>query len=553
MSTHISPFAGQAAPRSCLIDADKLMTAYFSERPDPTLAAQRVAFGTSGHRGSAFDVSFNEWHVLAITQAICDYRKSLGIAGPLFMGLDTHALSAPACESALEVLAANGVDVVLAANNETTPTPVISHAIVKHNRGSGTRADGIILTPSHNPPRYGGFKYNPPHGGPAGQEISDAIERAANRFIESGLQGVRRISLAQAMRAATTHHHNFIGNYVNDLDQVIDMDAIRGAKVRMGVDPLGGAGVHYWAAIAERWKIDLTVLSEQIDPSFAFMTLDWDGQIRMDPSSHFAMQRLVAIKDRFDIAFACDTDHDRHGIVTPTAGLLPPNHYLAVAIDYLFQHRPQWRATLSIGKTVVSTQLIDRVAARLGRQLYEAPVGFKWFSRGLLNGSLGFAGEESAGASFLRRDGSTWTTDKDGIIAALLSAEITARCSQDPGTLYLKLAEQLGSPFEDRVEAAATPQQKQRLATLSPAHIDANELAGEQIIAVIANAPGNDAPIGGIKVSTENGWYAARPSGTEDIYKIYAESFLSTAHLQRLLLEAQTTVDVALALPGTAS
>ena len=553
MSTHISPFAGQAAPRSCLIDADKLMTAYFSERPDPTLAAQRVAFGTSGHRGSAFDVSFNEWHVLAITQAICDYRKSLGIAGPLFMGLDTHALSAPACESALEVLAANGVDVVLAANNETTPTPVISHAIVKHNRGSGTRADGIILTPSHNPPRYGGFKYNPPHGGPAGQEISDAIERAANRFIESGLQGVRRISLAQAMRAATTHHHNFIGNYVNDLDQVIDMDAIRGAKVRMGVDPLGGAGVHYWAAIAERWKIDLTVLSEQIDPSFAFMTLDWDGQIRMDPSSHFAMQRLVAIKDRFDIAFACDTDHDRHGIVTPTAGLLPPNHYLAVAIDYLFQHRPQWRATLSIGKTVVSTQLIDRVAARLGRQLYEAPVGFKWFSRGLLNGSLGFAGEESAGASVLRRDGSTWTTDKDGIIAALLSAEITARCSQDPGTLYLKLAEQLGSPFEDRVEAAATPQQKQRLATLSPAHIDANELAGEQIIAVIANAPGNDAPIGGIKVSTENGWYAARPSGTEDIYKIYAESFLSTAHLQRLLLEAQTTVDVALALPGTAS
>ena len=546
MSTHISPFAGQAAPRSCLIDADKLMTAYFSERPDPTLAAQRVAFGTSGHRGSAFDVSFNEWHVLAITQAICDYRKSLGIAGPLFMGLDTHALSAPACESALEVLAANGVDVVLAANNETTPTPVISHAIVKHNRGSGTRADGIILTPSHNPPRYGGFKYNPPHGGPAGQEISDAIERAANRFIESGLQGVRRISLAQAMRAATTHHHNFIGNYVNDLDQVIDMDAIRGAKVRMGVDPLGGAGVHYWAAIAERWKIDLTVLSEQIDPSFAFMTLDWDGQIRMDPSSHFAMQRLVAIKDRFDIAFACDTDHDRHGIVTPTAGLLPPNHYLAVAIDYLFQHRPQWRATLSIGKTVVSTQLIDRVAARLGRQLYEAPVGFKWFSRGLLNGSLGFAGEESAGASFLRRDGSTWTTDKDGIIAALLAGEITARCDLDPGALYLKLAEQLGTPFDDRVEAVATPQQKQRLATLSPTQINANELAGEKIIGVISHAPGNDAPIGGIKVSTKNGWYAARPSGTEDIYKIYAESFLSTEHLQRILLEAQSTVDATL-------
>ena len=548
MSTRISPLAGKPAPAAVLIDVDKLVAAYRAERPDPTVTAQRVAFGTSGHRGSAFDVSFNEWHVLAITQAICDYRKGQGITGPLFMGIDTHALSAPACATALEVLAANGVDVVLAAGHEFTPTPAISHAIVKHNRGgAGTRADGIVVTPSHNPPRDGGFKYNPPHGGPAGQDVTDAIQTAANGFLESALQGVRRMPHSQALQAATTHHHDFIGNYVDDLDHVIDMDAIRGAKVRIGVDPLGGAGVHYWAAIAERWKLDLTVVSEAVDPTFAFMTLDWDGQIRMDPSSRYAMQRLIAVKDHFDIAVACDTDHDRHGIVTPAAGLLPPNHFLAVSIDYLFRHRPQWRPHAAIGKTVVSTQLIDRVAARLDRRLVEVPVGFKWFSQGLLDGTLGFGGEESAGAAFLRRDGTAWTTDKDGLIAALLAAEITARCGRDPGALYLELAAQLGKPFADRVEAPATAQQKKRLAALSPKAITATELAGEPITGVVSQAPGNGAPIGGIKVIAKSGWYAARPSGTEAIYKVYAESFQGAAHLQRILVEAQATVDAALA------
>jgi phosphoglucomutase len=550
MSTRISPLAGKPAPASLLIDVDKLVAAYFSERPDPTVPAQRVAFGTSGHRGSAFDVSFNEWHVLAITQAICDYRKGRGITGPLFLGLDTHALSAPAGASALEVLAANGVDTVLASGSAFTPTPAISHAIVKHNRsGVGTIADGVVVTPSHNPPRDGGFKYNPPHGGPASQDVTDGIETAANGFLERALQGVRRMPHAQALRALTTHHHDFLGNYVEDLDHVIDMEAIRGAGLRIGVDPLGGAGVHYWAAIAQRWKLNLTVVSEEVDPTFAFMPLDWDGQIRMDPSSSYAMQRLIAIKDEFDVAFACDTDHDRHGIVTPSAGLLPPNHYLAVLIDYLFRHRPQWNASAGIGKTVVSTQLIDRVAARLGRKLFEVPVGFKWFSQGLHNGSLGFGGEESAGAAFLRRDSTAWTTDKDGLIAALLAAEITARCRRDPGALYLELAEQLGQPFADRVEAPATPQQKKRLAALSPQAITFTELAGEPITGVLSQAPGNGAPIGGIKVVAKSGWYAARPSGTEDIYKIYAESFQGTAHLQRLLEEAQTTVDAALASP----
>jgi len=550
MSTRISPLAGQPAPASLLIDVDKLVAAYFSERPDPGVPAQRVAFGTSGHRGSAFDVSFNEWHVLAITQAICDDRRVQGITGPLFLGRDTHALSASACASALEVLAANGVDVVLAMGEEFTPTPAISHAIVKHNRGGGshsTTADGIVVTPSHNPPRDGGFKYNPPHGGPAGQSVTDAIQVAANSFLERGLQGVRRLPHAQALRAATTHHHDFLGNYVEDLAHVIDLDAIRAAGVRIGVDPLGGAGVHYWAAIAERWQLDLSLLSDEVDPRFAFMTLDWDGQIRMDPSSGYAMQRLIAAKDRFDIAAACDTDHDRHGIVTPAAGLLPSNHVLAVAIDYLFRHRPQWPAEAAVGKTAVSTQLIDRVAARLGRRLFEAPVGFKWFSPGLLDGSLGFGGEESAGAAFLRRDGTAWTTDKDGLIAALLAAEITARCSRDPGVLYLELAGQLGQPVADRVEAPATTAQKRLLAALSPQAIAATELAGEPITAVLSRAPGNDAPLGGVKVVAPSGWYAARPSGTEDIYKIYAESFQGPSHLRRLLAEAQAMVDAALA------
>ena len=554
MSTRISPLAGKPAPASVLIDVAKLVAAYLAERPDPTVPAQRVAFGTSGHRGSAFDVSFNEWHVLAITQAICDYRKAQSIAGPVFVGIDTHALSGPACASALEVLAANGVDVVLATGHEFTPTPAISHAIVKHNRGGvGTRADGIVVTPSHNPPRDGGFKYNPPHGGPAGQDVTNPIQAAANAYLEAGLKGVRRIPHAQALRAATTHHHDFLGNYVEDLDHVVDMNAIRGAGVRIGVDPLGGAGVHYWAAIAERWKIDLTVVSEVVDPTFAFMTLDWDGQIRMDPSSVYAMQRLIAIKDRFDIAFACDTDHDRHGIVTLDAGLLPPNHYLCVAIDYLFRHRPLWNSQVAVGKTVVSTQLIERVAKRLGRKVFDVPVGFKWFSQGLLDGSLGFGGEESAGAAFLRRDGLVWTTDKDGLIAALLAAEITANGAGDPGALYLDLAKELGNPVADRVEAPATARQKQQLAALSPDRITSTELAGEKIESVIDKAPGNDAAIGGIKVNSASGWYAARPSGTEDIYKIYGESFRGGDHLKQILKEAQATVDAALAPAGSDS
>ncbi len=544
--SHISPLAGLPAPSAMLIDVDRLVAAYFSERPDPTVPAQRVAFGTSGHRGSAFDVSFNEWHVLAIAQAICDHRHAQGIAGPLFMGIDTHALSVPACASALEVLAANGVDVVLATDHGYTPTPAISHAIVKHNRcAQGTRADGIVVTPSHNPPRDGGFKYNPPHGGPAGQDVTDAVQAAANAYIEHGLQGVRRMPHAQALRAATTHHHDFLGNYVEDLGHVVDLDAVRAAGVRIGVDPLGGAGVHYWAAIAERWQLDLTVVSDEVDPRFAFMTLDWDGQIRMDPSSPYAMQRLIGLKEKFDIAFACDTDHDRHGIVTPEAGLLPPNHYLAVAVDYLFRHRPQWGSSVAVGKTLVSTQLIDRVASRLDRRLYEVPVGFKWFSQGLLDGSLGIGCEESAGAAFLRRDGTAWTTDKDGLIAALLAAEITARCGRDPGALYLDLTRQLGRPFDDRVQAPATAAQRQRLAALSPSAVTTAELAGQPITAVLGRAPGNDAPIGGIKVSTAHGWFAARPSGTEELYKIYAESFDSRAHLQRILQQAQAIVDTA--------
>jgi phosphoglucomutase len=548
----ISPLAGKPAPTSVLVDVAKLVSAYFSERPDPTVAAQRVAFGTSGHRGSSFDVSFNEWHVLAITQAICDYRHANGIAGPLFLGIDTHALSEPACRSAIEVLAANGVDVMLATNDEYTPTPAISHAIIDHNRrddrrGEASRADGIVVTPSHNPPRDGGFKYNPPHGGPAGEAVTKVIEAAANGYLERRLEGVRRLSHRAALQAATTHRHDYLSHYVADLGNVIDMDAIRGAKVRMGVDPLGGAGVHYWAAIAERWNLDLTVVSDVVDPTFRFMTLDWDGKIRMDPSSSDAMQRLIAIKDRFDIAFGCDTDHDRHGVVTPGSGLLPPNHYLSVAVDYLFRNRPQWDAHAAVGKTVVTTALIERVAKRLGRDVFDVPVGFKWFSQGLLDGSLGFAGEESAGATFLRRDGSVWTTDKDGIIAALLAAEITARAGPDPGALYLDLANQLGVPVADRVEAAATVQQKRRLAALTPDRITTTELAGEQIERVIDKAPGNDAAIGGIKVISKSGWYAARPSGTEDIYKIYAESFAGDAHLQRMLVEAQATVDAALA------
>jgi phosphoglucomutase len=548
MATHISPLAGQPVPPSLLVDVGKLVTAYFTGVPDPAQPAQRVAFGTSGHRGSAFELSFNERHVLAITQAICAYRKKAGITGPLFLGIDTHALSQPATASALEVLAANGVEVMLAEGDEYTPTPAISHAILTHNRGRTTGlADGIVVTPSHNPPTDGGFKYNPPHGGPAGGDITGWIEAAANGFLEQGMAGVERMAHARALLAPTTRRHDYIGAYVADLGSVVDLAAIRDAKVKMGVDPLGGAGVHYWARIAERYRLDLTVVSEEVDETFRFMTADWDGQIRMDPSSPYAMGRVLGMKDRFDIAFACDTDHDRHGIVTPGAGLLTPNQYLAVAIDYLFRNRPQWAAHAAVGKTVVSTRLIDLVAQRLGRRLHEVPVGFKWFADGLLDGSLGFGGEESAGASFLRRDGTVWTTDKDGIVPALLSAEITARTGRDPGRLYGELTQCLGTPLTDRVEAPASAAQKRKLAALTPQQLGASELAGEKIESCLVKAPGNGAAIGGIKVIAKSGWYAARPSGTEEIYKIYAESFAGAAHLQRILEEAQAVVDRAIA------
>ena len=551
MATRIDPLAGQPAPASVLVDVDRLVAAYFEGVPDPTVVAQRVAFGTSGHRGSSLRTSFNEWHVLAISQAICNHRRARGIDGPLFLGIDTHALSRPACASALEVLAANGVEVMLAAGDEYTPTPAISHAILTHNRGRTTGlADGIVVTPSHNPPEDGGFKYNPPDGGPAGTDITANVERDANGYLARKLSGVRRLRGTEALRAPTTHRHDYLGSYVADLDTVVDLAAIRDSKVRMGVDPLGGAGVHYWARIAEHYRLDLTVVNDQVDPTFRFMTLDWDGKIRMDPSSPYAMRRLLDIRDRFDVAFACDTDHDRHGIVTPEGGLLASNFYLATSIDYLFRHRPQWPEHARVGKTVVSTGLIDRVAKGLGRSLYEVPVGFKWFAAGLLDGSLGFGGEESAGATFLRRDGSVWTTDKDGIVPALLSAEITARTGRDPDRAYEALADALGRPFNDRVDATASPEQKQRLAALAPTELGATDLAGEPIERVLANAPGNDAAIGGIKVIAASGWFAARPSGTEDIYKIYAESFTSADHLQRILADAQAVVDRAIAAPA---
>ncbi len=551
MTTHLSPLAGKPLPPSSLVDVPKLVTAYYTGIPDPSVPEQRVAFGTSGHRGSSFKASFNERHILATTQAICDHRRAEGIGGPLFVGIDTHALSEPAYATALEVLAANGVDVMLAVDDEYTPTPAVSHAILVHNRGrderDAGRADGIVVTPSHNPPTDGGFKYNPPNGGPADTAITKSIENAANAYLERDLDGVKRMPYARALRASTTHRHDYIGAYVGELGDVIDFDAIRGATLRVGVDPLGGAGVHYWSRIAERYGIDLTVVSDVVDPTFAFMSADWDGKIRMDPSSSYAMQRLIAIKDRFDVAFACDTDHDRHGIVTPGEGLLPSNDYLAVAIDYLFRHRPQWSPQAAVGKTVVSTRMIDLVAGRLGRRLYEVPVGFKWFSAGLLDGSLGFGGEESAGATFLRRDGTVWTTDKDGLVAALLSAEMTARCGRGPGVLYRELADALGRPDADRVEAPANAAQKKKLSALDRAQVTADTLAGEPIVGVLDRAPGNDAPIGGIKVVSASSWFAARPSGTEDIYKIYAETFVGEGHLQQVIDEAQAIVDRALA------
>ena len=544
----VSPLAGKSPEPGMLVNVPKLITAYYTDVPDPSIPEQRVAFGTSGHRGSALQKAFNEWHILAITQAICLYRKLQHTDGPLFLGMDTHALSMPAFASSLEVLAANGVEVMIAEGDEYTPTPVISHAILTYNHGRKTGlADGIVITPSHNPPDDGGFKYNPLHGGPAETDVTDWIQATANQFLESALQGIKRIPFEQALRASTTHRHDFLSSYVSDLANVIDMDSIRGAKVNMGVDPLGGAGVHYWARIADHYKLDLTVVNELVDPTFRFMTVDWDGQIRMDPSSSYAMTSLIGLKDRFDIAFACDTDHDRHGIVTRDAGLLQPNHYLAVAIYYLFQHRPKWSNAAAVGKTVVSSQMIDRVTAKLDRKLYEVPVGFKWFVDGLLDGTLGFGGEESAGASFLRLDGTVWTTDKDGIVPALLAAEITARMDRDPGQIYHELTSEFGESVYTRTEAPATAQEKEILKKLSPQQVRLNELAGEQIQTILTHAPGNGAAIGGLKVMAESGWFAARPSGTEDIYKIYAESFRGTDHLRRILDEAQTIVSDAVA------
>lgn len=549
---NISPLAGKPAESERLVNVPRLITAYYTEVPDPSVPAQRVAFGTSGHRGSAFEKAFNESHILAITQAICLYRKQQKIDGPLFVGMDTHALSVPAMATALEVLAANGVEVMLAEGNEYTPTPVISHGIITYNRGRKTGfGDGIVITPSHNPPHDGGFKYNPPNGGAADTTVTGWIEAKANELLESRLGSVERVPFERALRARTTHRHDYLNTYVDDLGNVIDMDVIRSANIHLGVDPLGGAGVHYWKPIAERYGLNLTVVNEAVDPTFRFMTVDWDGQIRMDPSSPYAMQRLIGMKDRFDLAFACDTDHDRHGIVAKSSGLLPPNHYLSVAISYLFQNRPEWRDDAAVGKTVVSTQMIDRITAKLGRKLYEVPVGFKWFVDGLLDGSLGFAGEESAGASFVRRGGNAWTTDKDSFIPCLLAAEITARIGRDPGEIYRDLTREFGEPIFQRVEAAATSEQKEMLAKLSPRQLQSTDLAGEKIQRILTEAPGNGAAIGGLKVVTENGWFVARPSGTESIYKIYGESFRGEDHLCRIVDEAQRMVKDALAAAPT--
>ncbi len=544
----ISPLAGKLATPEMLIDVAKLVTAYYTDTPDPAIPAQRVAFGTSGHRGSAFNRSFNEDHILAITQAICFYRKEQGTDGPLFLGIDTHALSFPAYATALEVLAANGVEVMLAEGDEYTPTPVVSYAILTYNRGrkSGL-ADGIVVTPSHNPPQDGGFKYNPTNGGPADTNVTGCIEKKANELLESHLDGVKRIPSTKALNASTTHRHDYLHAYIADLGSVVDLEVIRGAKLSLGVDPLGGAGVHYWGRIGEHHGLNLTVISEVVDPTFRFMTVDWDGQIRMDPSSVYAMQRLIGMKDRFDLSFACDTDHDRHGIVTKSSGLLPPNHDLCVAVSYLFQNRPKWPKAAAVGKTVVSSQMIDRITAKLGRKLFEVPVGFKWFADGLFDGSLGFGGEESAGSTFVRRDGSVWTTDKDGFIPCLLAAEMMARTGNDPGAIYLQLTHEFGDPVYERVEASATPKEKESLANFSPKQVKLTELASEKIQAILTHAPGNNAPIGGLKAVTENGWFAARPSGTEDIYKIYAESFLGVEHLRRIQTEAQMIVSTALA------
>ena len=550
----IDASAGKPADPSVLVNVPKLVAAYYLLRPDPSDPRQQVVFGTSGHRGSAFDGAFNEWHILAITQAICDYRKLRRIDGPVFLGMDTHALSEPAFGSALEVLAANNIEVMLSEGSPYTPTPAVSYAILRYNEGRKTGlADGIVITPSHNPPDDGGFKYDPPHGGPADAQVTSWIESKANEFLRAGLVGVRRVPFEQALRSSTTHRHDYLHTYIGDLESVIDLPAIRNAKISLGVDPLGGAGIDYWPVIAEKYGLNLTVVNKTVDPTFRFMTVDWDGKIRMDPSSPYAMQRLIGLKDKFDIAFAADTDHDRHGIVTKGSGLLAPNHYLSVCIHYLFTNRDKWDKEVAVGKTVVSSSMIDRVAARAGRTLYEVPVGFKWFVEGLLTGRLGFAGEESAGSSFIGRDRRVWSTDKDGIIPCLLSAEITARLGKDPGEVYRELTRDLGDPVYERIEAPATAPQKAALAKLSPSDVPVTEVAGEKIEQILTKAPGDGNVIGGIKVIAKNGWFAARPSGTEEIYKIYAESFLGQDHLRRIEQEAQSIVSKALAKSRSAA
>jgi phosphoglucomutase len=549
----LSPLAGKPAPPEVLIDVARLRGAYASRAPDLSDPAQLVAFGTSGHRGAPEDGAFNEAHILAITQAICEHRAKAGITGPLFLGIDTHAASAPAQETALEVLAANGVETLLAPDDVTgvpgfTPTPALSRAILRHNRGraAGDRlADGIVITPSHNPPRDGGFKYNPPNGGPADTDVTDVVQARANELLRAGVAGIKRVGYAAARKAPTTHEFDFLETYVEELPRVVDVEAVKRARVKLGVDPMGGASVRYWSRIAERFDLDLTVVNDKVDPRFAFMTLDHDGKIRMDCSSPYAMANLLALKDRFAVAFGNDADADRHGIVTP-AGLMNPNHYLAVAIRYLFTNRPGWPARAAVGKTLVSSNLIDRVVASLGRELREVPVGFKWFVPGLLDGSCGFGGEESAGGSFLEMDGGVWTTDKDGIILDLLAAEITAKTGKDPGAHYEELRAAFGTPFYTRVDAPATPAEKAALKKLDPVAVQASELAGEPIVAKLTRAPGNGAALGGLKVATKNGWFAARPSGTENVYKIYAESMTSAAHLEEILKEAREIVGRAL-------
>ena len=543
MSAKIHPLAGQAAPPSMLANIPRLVTAYFAQKPDPEIPAQRVAFGTSGHRGSALNNAFNEAHIVAISQALCDYRREKDLSGPLFVGIDTHALAEPALASALEVFAAAGIDVMIDHSDGYTPTPAVSHAILTYNRShGGGLADGVVITPSHNPPEDGGFKYNPPNGGPADTDITAGIERAANRYLENDLKGVNRIPYERARKSACVHRHDYIKPYVADLENVLDMEAIRASGVKIGIDPLGGAAVRYWQPVIERYRLAATIVSDEVDPTFRFMTLDWDGKIRMDCSSPYAMARLIAMRERFDVAFANDTDADRHGIVTRPSGLMNPNHYLAAAIAYLFEHRRQWKKDSAVGKTIVSSAIIDRVAKKLDRSLVETPVGFKWFVGGLIGGSFGFAGEESAGASFLRKDGSVWTTDKDGLILGLLAAEMTARTGRDPGQLFGELTAELGVPFYERIDAPANSQQKNVLKSLTGEKLGMKELGGEPVRAALSVAPGNNQPFGGIKVVADNGWFAARPSGTEDVYKIYAESFRSAAHLKQIQGDAQSAI-----------